>query len=48
MTEWTFQIVWLMDRDPFLYSGVGLAMLVIALELISWHLDHSHMFCMSR
>jgi hypothetical protein len=48
MTEWTFQIVRLGKTTPFLDSGVTFAFLVIALELISWHLDRPHMFCMSR
>jgi predicted tellurium resistance membrane protein TerC len=47
MTEWAFQIMRLMDRHPLLYSGVALAMLVVALELIGWHLEPD-MFCMFR
>jgi hypothetical protein len=45
MTEWAFQIMRLCEAEPFLDPGIRLALFIVTLELISWHLDRSHRSC---
>jgi hypothetical protein len=47
MAEWALQVMRLDYMEPMLDPGITLAVLVIALEFISWHLDLPRMFCMS-
>jgi hypothetical protein len=46
MTERAFEVVGLVETKPFLDPGITFTLLVIAFELIGWHLDRPHMFCM--
>jgi uncharacterized membrane protein YhaH (DUF805 family) len=45
MTERAFKVMGLIDRHPFFYACIAFTLIVIALELIGWHLDHSDTFC---
>jgi hypothetical protein len=48
MAERALKVMRLIDTHPLLDPGITLAMLVIALKLIGWHLDHSDTFCISE
>jgi hypothetical protein len=41
-TERTFEIMRLGEAKPFFYPGITFTLLIVALELISRHLDQPH------
>jgi hypothetical protein len=41
-TKRTFEIMGFVEAEPFLDPGITFAILIIALELISRHLDQPH------
>jgi len=47
MAEWTLEVMRLGEAEPLLYACIRLALLIITLELIGWHRDHSHTSCKS-
>jgi hypothetical protein len=47
MTEWALHVMRLTYLKLLLIASISFALLVVALELIDWHLDPPDTFCKS-